>query len=167
MWITHCFLTEIVVLRADSSITQYAFHYWCQFWYSPSGTIENSAPLCFRTIGSLQKKDTKWEHAKLIPFQLQLEQKTFRNDHPLILRWTESIFGFVWCGFFGLALFVPWFLQGWCITFLLFRKAISCVWWGPGAVWGLGASSTLGRAIVCYDTDPLCPVSSSGCGVKV
>lgn len=75
MWITYCFLAEIVVWRVGSSITQHAFHYWCQFWYSPTGTIESSALLCFRTIGSLQKKGTKCECAKLIPFQLQPEQK--------------------------------------------------------------------------------------------
>lgn len=75
MWITYCLLGEITVLRAGSSITQHAFHCWCQFWYSPSGTIENAAPLCSRTIGSLQKKDTKRKRAKIIPFEFQLEQK--------------------------------------------------------------------------------------------
>lgn len=105
MWITYCFLAEIVVLRADSSITQHAFHYWCQFWYGPSGTIENSAPLCFRTIGSLQKKDTKCERAKLIPFQLQLEQKHSGNN--ILRSWggqnqysdlcDVAFYGLSWC----------------------------------------------------------------------
>lgn len=104
MWITCCFLAEITVLRAGSSITQHTFQCWFQFWYSPSGTIENSAPLCFRTMGSLQKKDTKSERAKLIPFQPQLEQKhSGANIHR---TWSGQNQYSDLCGvsFFGLSL---------------------------------------------------------------
>lgn len=163
MWITYCFLAEIVVLRAGSSITQHAFHYWCQFWYSPSGTIENSAPLCFRTIGSLQKKDTKCERAKLIPFQLQPEQK--HSGMNILPSWGGQNQYSDLCdvAFYGLSLrLYPNFCKDDPSLFCS-SEMPSHVYWSPSLVWAPNTNSVLGRDVVGYGADPWGSVSSSGC----